>query len=70
MNTIHIDPTLLFILVRDASLDGHKHVVEYLKEQYNATITETEQENSITFKDDNYYTLFILTYSNYIKAPL
>lgn len=70
MNTIHIDPKLLFILVRDARLDGYKHVVEYLKEQYKATITETEHENSITFKDDNHYTLFLLTYSSYIQAPL
>lgn len=65
MKNIHIDPKLLFILIRDTKLDGYTHVSEYLKDQYNAELIDDANEH-IKFNDINKQLLFELTYSGYI----
>lgn len=64
MHTLNIDENFFFILVRDTRLDGYNSIVDYLKEEYNAILTDNA--NTIVFEDDNSHSLFILTYSNYI----
>ena len=65
MNNIHVGTKLLFILVRDTSLDGYKHVSDYLKDQYDAELID-DSNGQLKFNNQNKKLLFELTYSGYI----
>lgn len=64
MHNIHINAELLFVLVRDARLDGYRNVSKYLKEQYDAELID--DLNELIFNNTNKQLLFELTYSGYI----
>ena len=62
MQELQVNTQLLFILVRDARLDGYHHVNDYLKETYNVELAN----GYLAFNDINKKLLFELTYSGYV----